>query len=85
MRLNEGEYNSKTGEHELHLQRGSNWYKGRPTEREARKAEYDIHLERMATDKDYRKNWERNEADMMKEIERINNKNQSHESRITVN
>ena len=65
MRLNEGEYNSKTGEHELHMNRGSNWYKGRLTEREARKASYDIHLERMKNDDEYRMNWERNEADML--------------------
>ena len=65
MRLNEGEFNSKTVEHELHLQRGSNWYKGQLTEREHRKILYDIRLQRMENDLEYRLNWQRNEADML--------------------
>jgi hypothetical protein len=72
MALQENEYNSKTGEHELHMNRGSNWYKGRLTEREARNAEYHIHLERMATDEEYRMNWERNEADMKEAMQKHN-------------
>jgi len=72
MALQENEYNSKTGEHELHMNRGSNWWKGRKSEREARKAEYDIHLERMATDPEYRMNWERNEADFKEAIAKHN-------------
>ena len=65
MRLKEGGYNSKTGEHELHMNRGSNWYKGQLTEREHRKVLYDLHLERMKSDDEYRMSWERNEADML--------------------
>lgn len=65
MALRENEYNSKTGEHELHLNRGSNWYKGQLTEREHRKVLYDIHNERIAKDDEYRMNWMRNEADMI--------------------
>jgi hypothetical protein len=72
MALQQNEYNSKTGEHTINSIPTGGWWKGRKTEREARAAEYDIHLDRMATDPEYKKNWERNEADFKEAMAKHN-------------
>ena len=69
---NENEYNSKTGEHTINSIPTGGWWKGRQTNREFWKELDDIHNERMATDPEYKKNWERNEADFKEAMAKHN-------------